>query len=233
MKLSVKKKILYFAKLGLGIGLVAWIMLLVDLQVFFEYFQQLTIYTVLLIGFITLLSLYLQYLRWRYLLYCNSNSIAKGDLIPSFFAGFSFRLMLPGGHAEVSKIVLLQGKKNGKVLAFGLEKLFQTFIKLFLVFTVLPFAFPRLTLYCIGVLIILTSATLFVPKLRIFRRFQEKKTNYYAMLTWTLILSLLMFILMVSQYYILINTVNSIAIWPTTLTSIYLWGSGMIPISIA
>ncbi|MCH8124957.1 flippase-like domain-containing protein [candidate division KSB1 bacterium] len=233
MKQILKRKLIYFVKVTLGLTLVTWILFLVDHEIFLEYFAQLTFGTILLIGFLSLLSLYIQYLRWKYLLNCNSDHFAKEDVIPSFLAGFTFRLMLPGGHAEISKIFLLPGKKKGKVAAFGLEKLVLTFIKLFLILIVLPLTFPQLTPYCVALLIVLMITILLIPKLRILKRFQEKETNYYTMLSFTLVFSLITFALMAGQYYILLNKVNAISLWPTAHTSIYLWGSGMIPISIS
>lgn len=229
----IKKRILYVAKLVVGIGLVVWIMSLIDLGVFLGYFQELSPGTVLLVSLISVFSLYVQYWRWKYLLHCNSDDVSKADLVSSFFAGFSLRLILPGGHAEISKIILLRGKKKGKLFAFGFEKVSQTLIKLFLVLMVLPLIFPALTPYCIVLLTALLLAVFIIPRLRLYRRFQEKQSSYYSMLAWNVVFSLLVFVLMATQYYILLNRVSPIGIWPVTHISIYLWGSGIIPISIS
>lgn len=233
MKQSIKNKLLYLLKLSLGIVLVIWILSHVDRHKVLEYFLALDFTTLSIILFFSLITISVQFFRWRYLVICNSVSFDFKDIIPSFFAGYSFRLMIPGGHAEISKIFLLPGKKRGKAVAVGMEKFFQTYIKLVLLLIALSFSFPAYNTFfypSIGILILLLF---FLPKIKWLKKLQEKEVNNLVVFGNTLIFSLLIFIIMVIQYYILLNQVNSIEFFETMHTVVYLWGSGIVPISIS
>lgn len=233
MNQIVKQKLIYLLKAFIGAALVTWILLQIDRQKFIEYFIQLNFGVVLLVSLLSILSLSIQFSRWKYLLLKNSNDLNNRELLPSFFAGFSFRLMLPGGHAEISKIFLLSGKKRGKALAFGMEKFFQTFLKLFLILAVLPLSFPKYKIYCIVLLLALIIACIYIPRIPFIKDIQEKNVNNYVLFANTTFFSLAIFVLMAIQYYILLNQIYSISLLATLHTVIYLWGAGIIPISIS
>jgi len=163
----------------------------------------------------------------------NSVSFEYKDIIPSFFAGYSFRLMIPGGHAEISKIFLLPGKKRGKAIAVGMEKLFQTYIKLVLILVALSFSFPEYNLIFYSSITILIVLLFFLPKIKWLKMLQEKKVNNLVVFGNTLIYSLIIFFIMIIQYFILLNQVNSIQFTETMHTVVFLWGSGIVPISIS
>jgi len=229
----VKRQLLYLLKFCVGATLVVWILMQVDREKFVQYFLKLNFFTIALIFILTVISLFIQLQRWKYLVKSNSINVNSTDLIPSFFAGFAFRLMVPGGHAEISKIFLLSGKKKGKVLAFGMEKFFQTYIKIFLILMMLPITFPQYKIYCILAIIVLILVYLFFPRLPILKNLQERKVQNHLLFTNVLIISLAIFSIMAVQYYILLNQVNSISLLDTFHTVIYLWGAGIIPISIS
>jgi len=211
MNQIVKQKLIYLLKAFIGAALVTWILLQIDRQKFLEYFTHLDFTVVLLICLLSVLSLSIQFNRWKYLLLRNSNDLNFKELLPSFFAGFSFRLMLPGGHAEISKIFLLSGKKRGKALAFGMEKFFQTFIKLFLILAVLPISFPQYTIYCIAVLVILITIFIYTPRISLIKEIQQKQVNNYLLFANTTFFSLAIFVIMAIQYFILLNQIHTIS----------------------
>jgi len=233
MKQTIKNKLIYLLKFSIGIALVIWILSKVDQDKVIDYFLSLEILSLLLILFFSTIAVTVQFLRWRYLVNSNSTSFEAKDIIPSFFAGYAFRLMIPGGHAEISKIFLLPGKKRGKAVAVGMEKFFQTYIKLVLVLGALTFSFPEYNLIFYPSIIILLLLLIFLPKLKWLKMLQEKDVNNLLVFGNTLIYSLIIYIIMVVQYYILLNIVNSISFPETMHTVIYLWGSGIVPISIS
>jgi hypothetical protein len=155
------------------------------------------------------------------------------DLLPSFFSGYAFRLLIPGGHAEFSKIFLLPGKKRGKMLAFGMEKYAQALIKIFALLIVLPFNFPDFKVYSILCLFLLMIGYLLFPKIPIIKTFQEKDFHYHRVIGMNIIFAAEIFAIMGLQYYLLLNEVDSISLSATYHTSVYLWSAGMVPVSVS
>jgi uncharacterized membrane protein YbhN (UPF0104 family) len=233
MKQTIKNKLIYLLKISVGIFLVIWILLQVDRERVVDYFLSLNIFTLLIILFFSVTTVTVQFLRWRYLVSSNSVSFETKDVIPSFFAGYAFRLMIPGGHAEISKIFLLPGKKRGKAVAVGMEKFFQTYIKLVMILIALSFSFTEYNPIFYSLTFILIVLLFFLPKIKWLKKLQEKEVNSLVIFANNLIYSLVIFLIMVIQYYILLNLVNSIEFFQTLHTVIYLWGAGIIPISIS
>jgi len=62
---------------------------------------------------------------------------------------------------------------------------------------------------------------------------QEKQVNNYLLFANTTFFSLAIFVIMTIQYFILLNKIHTISILATLHTVIYLWGAGIIPISIS
>jgi uncharacterized membrane protein YbhN (UPF0104 family) len=229
----MRQILLYIIKFIVGIALVYWLLSQVDQQRFVTYFRQIDLYTILLIILLSILGLTAQFLSWRYLIQKNALDFNPKDLFPSFIAGFTFRLMIPGGHAELSKIFLLPGKKRGKAMAFALDKSFQAYVKIQLVLIVLPITFPDYTIYAYGLALSLLLGLFFIPKIKILKEFKETDANFLAMLPLLLSFFLFNFIIMAGQYYLLLNKVNDISFLNTAHTVIYLWASGVVPISIS
>jgi uncharacterized membrane protein YbhN (UPF0104 family) len=233
MKQIVKQKLVYLLKFCIGTALVIWILFQIDQKQFLDYFLTLDVAVLFIIIFLSIVSLTIQFNRWKYLVLNNSANFDFKDLLPSFFAGFAFRLMVPGGHAEISKIFLLSGKKRGKAVAFGMEKFFQTFIKIFLILAVLPLSFPQYTPYCLLALVLLVIGYFFIPRIPLIKDLQEKEVNNYRIFAYTTLFSLAIFTVMALQYYVLLNQISTISLPATLHTVIYLWGAGIIPISIS
>ena len=108
----MKQWILFIVKIVIGIAIVAWILMQVDQTKFANYYLTMQARDLFFVILLSLISLWIQFMRWKYLLRQYSDSFEQHDLIPSFFAGFTFRLMIPGGHAELSKVFLLPGRNQ-------------------------------------------------------------------------------------------------------------------------
>jgi hypothetical protein len=230
---AMRQTLIYSIKILIGAVLVYWLLQQVDRERFFAYFIQLDSLTVGLIIMLSIIGLGIQFLIWRYLLSKNATDFKRKDIFPSFVSGFTFRLMIPGGHAELSKIFLLPGRKRGKALAFALDKSFQAYVKVFMVLLVLPLTFPAYNLYAYGIIVLLILLLFFIPKIRILKEFQETDIGFLPMLPILFIFIAINFIIMAGQYYILLNQVNHISFLDTAHTTVYLWASGVVPISIS
>ena len=229
----MKQKILYAIQICVGIVLIVYILTQVDQVKFVDYFKTLSFSPLIIILILSGLGLYIQFLRWKYLVERYSIHFNSLDLLPSFFAGFAFRLLIPGGHAEFSKIFLLPGKKRGKVLAFGMEKFAQALIKIFALLIVLPLSFPDYKVYSLLILILLIIGYFLFPRIPILKNLQEKDVNYHRVIGMNLVFALGIFVIMGIQYYLLLNQVDTISLPATFHTSVYLWSAGMVPISVS
>ena len=236
MKNLIKEKLTFILKYFIGLALLIWILSRIDRQQMLHTLLQVKLSILVIILGLAVLNLSNQFLRWKFLVEQQSSDFNPADLLPSFFAGFTFRLLLPGGHAEISKVFMLPGKKSGKVMAFAIEKFFQTYVKTILVLAGLPFLFPQLKwlfwLIVIGLLLIYPFLPL-LSRIHLFRKFQEKEVNYHPIFFRALLHSLGVFVCLILQYFILLNSVAEIKLSSTFLAVIYIWGSGLIPVSIS
>ena len=233
MDSRVKKKIIYFIQICIGLAILIVIMMQVNQMQFLAYFTNLSLMILLIIFSLTGIGLYIQFRRWKYLVEKYSVNFRSVDLLPSFLAGFTLRLLIPGGHAEFSKIFLLPGKKRGKILAFGMEKFAQTLIKILALLIVLPFSFPRYRIFYILIFVLLVLVYILFPKIPILKNLQEKDVNYHRVFGMNFIFAMGIFFIMGLQYYILLNLVDSVSLLATYHTSVYLWAAGLVPISIS
>lgn len=233
MQSRIKQIIIYLVQIGIGLALVIWILLQVDRQQFIEYFKSLSFISLVLTFGLSGIGLYIQFRRWKYLVEKYSIHFNLSDLLPSFFSGYAFRLLIPGGHAEFSKIFLLPGKKRGKVLAFGMEKFAQALIKIFALLIVLPLTFPEFKIESLLILLVLIIGYFLFPRIPIIKNFQEKDVNYHKVIGMNIIFAAGVFTIMGLQYHLLLNEVHSISLAATYHTSVYLWAAGMVPISVS
>ncbi len=236
MKNLLKEKLTFVVKYLFGIALLVLILSRINRKQMIDTLLAIRWQTMAIILGIAVINLFVQYRRWKFLVERQSSDFNARDLIPSFFAGFSFRLLLPGGHAEITKIFMLPGKKGGKVMAFAIEKFFQTYVKTLLVLAGLPVLFPRYRWIFLGAFIVLLGLYPFLPRLlrlRFLKRFQEKDADYQRIFLMALLFSLGVFVSLIFQYYILLNDVHRIQFWQTFLTVIYIWGAGLIPVSVS
>lgn len=236
MREILTQRILFAIKYIVGLLLLAWILAYVDRKQMLATIMDLKLSVVLFVIALAFLSLAAQYYRWKYLVKSNSSHFRASDLIPSFLAGFAFRMMLPGGHAEITKIFLLPGKKGGKVVAFGIEKFFQTYIKIILASLAFPLVFPEYRFILWGLSGLLLMTYFLFPRMMqkaYFKKYQEKEVNYHRLFFRTLIFSMAIFGGLIFQYYFLLNSVHEIGLYETALSVIFIWGAGLLPISVS
>lgn len=220
-------------KILIGLTLVLWILSQVDRSKFYDYFLEMDLFAILLVLPLSLLSLLIQFWRWKYLVSSYSTDYQNRDLIPSFFAGFAFRLMIPGGHAELSKVFLLPGKKRGKVVAFGMERIFQSIIKIILAVGLLVVHFPQYKVISILIILITIGAYFVLPHVKYLTGLYEKQVSYHSVFIKSIWYSAGVYAVMLIQYYILLRQAYPISFAATAYTVVYLWSAGLVPISIS
>ncbi len=236
MREILKQRLTFFVKYIIGFILLAWILSRIDRRQMLVAMTDIHPSVLMLMLALAFANLAGQFFLWRYLVMQHSMHYRVKDLLPSFFAGFAFRMMIPGGHAEISKVFLMPGKKSGKVMAFGIEKFFQTYIKLILVLMALPLVFTQYRQWLWPLLVIAVAAYFFLPNLiraPFLKRFHEKDNNHHVIFLRTLVYTLVIFFFLMMQYFLLLNDVHTIGFMEAAFAVIFIWGSGLIPISIS
>jgi uncharacterized membrane protein YbhN (UPF0104 family) len=232
----IKDKLLFFLKYSIGIILLVWVLSRVDRKSLLDSIIGLNIGEIAGILFIALINLAFQFNLWRILISSHSRQYNIGDLLPSFFAGFAFRLLIPGGHAEITKIFLLRGRKRGKAIAFGVEKSFQTVFKILVVLIALPVVFPQFKII-FWTLAVLTVTILSLAPLALkkdwFSKHLEKSVSYAKIFTISFIHSVPILLTIAWQYFYLLNLSFDITFFQTTLVTVFILGAGLIPISVS
>ncbi len=232
----MKEKLVFIAKYIVGLGLLIWLLARFDTRQIFNTMFSFDWYILAVIFLLVFLNLGMQFLRWSYLVSSHSTDYRGTDLLPAFLAGFAFRMMIPGGYAEVSKVLLMPGKKRGKLVAFGLEKYFETYIKFMFILVALPLVFAEYKTYLWILAVAGVSVYFFLPKLlrnKHLVKFQEKEVAYHLLFFRILMFTLVIFTLLMSQYAVLLNSTNHLAIDKSIIAVVFIWGGGLIPVSVA
>jgi glycosyltransferase 2 family protein len=229
----MKQKILYLVKLLFGLALVLWILNQIDRKQFIEYFRHIGLAELTAVLILSAVSLVFQFQRWKYIVRGYSSQLDHKDLLPSFLAGFTLRLMIPGGHAEWSKAFLMSGRKRGKILAVGMEKVLQTVFKIIMIGLVIPFSFPRYRILGILIVVVTLIAYLVLPRLNLIRNLMEKQVNTHLLFLVTSLQSIGVFLASAGQYFILLNQDYALRFLDSLHATVYLWAAGIFPLSIS
>jgi uncharacterized membrane protein YbhN (UPF0104 family) len=68
---------------------------------------------------------------------------------------------------------------------------------------------------------------------KLVQRFPEKETEHNKLVTITLLYSAIVFLGLSIEYYVLLNGSYNITFFNTMITVIFIWGAGLIPISVS
>lgn len=231
-----KNRLIFAVKYLIGFILLAWILARVDRQNMVTILLSVNATALFYVLAFALINLLLQFRLWKFLVENHSVNFQIKDLLPSFFAGFAFRLMIPGGHAEITKIFLLPGPKRGKAIAFGIEKFFQTAFKIVLILIALPIVLPEYQFILLASAALLLAGFIGLPfylKNERFSRFQEKNVSYKKIFLVSFFHTVPIFLSLALQYHILLNDSFSITFFETSVVTVFVWGAGLIPVSVS
>jgi len=232
----IKDKLLFVLKYLVGLALLFWILSKIDRTQLIGLFASLSPQTFAAIIGLSIVNLFFQFNLWKYLIERHSEQHSFSDLLASFFSGFTFRLMVPGGHAEITKVFLISGRKRGKIIAFGIEKLFQTLLKIILITVVAPFVFPEYKTILWSISGAGVIAFFILPKLLKSNRvktFQEKDVNYGAIFSVAFLHYVPIFFCIAGQYFLMLDPEYSIGFDQIMIVTVFIWGAGLLPISIS
>jgi hypothetical protein len=175
-------------------------------------------------------SLWLYFHQWRYLLLKNTSGLKGKPILPSFLAGHTLRIIVPGAYLEPAKLFLLEGNLRGKSLAFVLEKISHDFVKIFLLAFIIPFHFHKYHIFCALVLVTLMVEYVFVPRIKRYRELFEVKFNVHLVFGVAVVYAFLIFILFSMRFYILLQQNTSISFLATLKSTVFLYGVTFLPL---
>ena len=94
MRDIIKDKLVFALKYSIGIILLLWILSRVNRQDLAETILSLTFKDISIILLLAVVNLAIQFRLWKFLVESHSQHFDLKDLLPSFFAGFAFRLIM-------------------------------------------------------------------------------------------------------------------------------------------
>jgi uncharacterized membrane protein YbhN (UPF0104 family) len=242
-----RKSYFFFARLLLTLGMLAIIVLRVDLRSIGSAFQSMNGRTVLFAVALLPANLLLQMYRWHFILKTANISATTSDVAKSILVGLTFGLITPGRIGEVGRALYI--RYPGTISIAGLILL----EKVFSLFTVLITSAVSLILWGNEIAgILLMASTLFVVlHLSLIRSILSRLSfllphGHTVAELWTrwsafdrkkigclLIISLLFFGIIYTQLYTLVSSFQRIEIVPALISIPLIIAVNSIPITIA
>ena len=118
-------------------------------------------------------------------------------------------------------------------MAFSMERIFQTIIKLLLSVWLLMIHYPEYVVIYVIISVVVIVAYVLIPKFSIVKSLHEKPVEYNVIFLWSIVFSAGVYVVMVMQYFILLNASYPVSLGATSYTVVYLWSAGIVPISIS
>ncbi|MBS3767950.1 MAG: flippase-like domain-containing protein [Candidatus Cloacimonetes bacterium] len=127
-----KKKVATILKIIITALVLYFISSRIDFVILMKNFSKISLFSIVIIVFTTLIKLAIQYSNWRDYLKLNPrNESPHIEIIKSFFIGMSLHFLLPAGVGQFGKIYFINNKKSATVFSVGIERIFITWKNLF------------------------------------------------------------------------------------------------------
>ena len=185
---------------------------------------------------ISLIKIFLQYLNWSLFLQLNPDSkLTFSQKITSFFVGFSFRMISPGGVGVYGRMLYLPIRKKDSFLSITYEKMIQSWCIIFFASLASSLYFSGLSLF---LKFILPLAALSLPFiLLIISPLKRKYYNYFRQYRLTLIPALAIQIttnlLTIFQYTIFLQNYTEFSFLSAFKSVPLVQAGNLIPITIS
>lgn len=230
----MRKKFILLLKITFSLLIIFYLVTRISLQQVFHSWQLLSLGTSFVLILLLLVNLVFQLLRWKIMVLNHIPHAKFYHIVKSFFAGFALRLSVPGGHAEIGKIFMVKGTRKEALLAFGTEKYIITSTQFLLLglagWHVLP-QFKGGFIAIVAAALVLFAAYPFFPKFPFLKRYMNPELSYSASMIMVAALTIIVYALVTTQYYIMIFPENILSWFETASIVMLLIGSAMIPIS--
>ncbi len=230
----VRVKITFLLKLAFSMLIMAYLFTRLSLHQVYDFWQTLSLSTILVLFFLFLVNLMVQLWRWRTLVISHLPKTSFDQIIKSFFAGFTLRLSVPGGYAEVGKIFLVSGGRKETLFAFGMEKYIIASTQFLLVGFAGMYILPEF--YAGSFTMVVLAVTLFTvypyfKKFPFLKRHLDPDFPYSSSMIIVAVLTVMVYALVTTQYYFMLLPEKVLTWLEMASVVIILIGSAMIPIS--
>lgn len=230
----MRKKIIFFLKITISLMIIVYLFSRISLQQVYNSWQIHSLGTILVLILLLMVNLIIQLWRWKIVTTNHISQVRFEDIVKSFFAGFALRLSMPGGHAEIGKILMVNWSRKEALLAFGAEK----YIIASTHFLGLGLAgwhiFPQFQggfLAVIALAVALFAIYPYLKRLPFLKRHLNPEISYSSSMIMVAVLTIVMYALVTTQYYLMLLPAKTLNWFEIASIVIILIGSTMIPIS--
>lgn len=234
MKRKLKNIFFYFLKLAVSIALVWIAFRKIDPDNLTHYLSSLPFSLTVIVFLLGILNLFLQFIRFHYIIEECRHDISIKDLIKVFFIGFAFRLTIPGGHGEAAKMLFIPGATRNRITAYGIEKLSISALIIFLFGPAALILFPnKINFLWISIIpfagIILLYALKNKPWIR---KWLLSGTRYRLISVKTIMMTLVVYAVFITQYWVLLRVFG--LDWITVAAvCVFVMGAAALPVSVS
>ncbi|HBY18630.1 MAG: hypothetical protein XE04_1387 [Marinimicrobia bacterium 46_43] len=234
VKQRIKKIFFYLLKVCVSAILVWMAVRRIEPENLWGYARSLQAHLLVLTVLGTVVNLFLQFIRFRFIIDECRHEISTQELVKVFFMGFAFRLTVPGGHGEAAKMLFIPGKTRNRITAYGIEKITISAVLLFLFGPAVAFLFPQHTGFLFFSLIPVTGAFILyaMKEKKWIKKWQLSGTRYKLIAAKTAVLTLGIYIVFIFQYWILLR-LFSIDWFTVAAVCIIAMGAAALPISVS
>lgn len=219
-------------KIAVSIFLVRIAVKKVDLHELGEVFRTIHISDAFLILFFIAINWIIQIFRWQTVLKNNAVSVRFSEAAKSYFIGYTFRLLIPGGFAEFLKIYYLNGRRQQSFIAFCIESFLMALIHLALMCLAGCFLFPTYRIYLIffaaAVLVILIILP-FAKKIPFVIKYIPADNFRFRLTGRIILLTIVSLIVINCQYHFVLNIYAPVGWLDCAAAVIFIIGAGSVP----
>ncbi|HDT12640.1 MAG TPA: flippase-like domain-containing protein [Candidatus Marinimicrobia bacterium] len=234
MTKKIKKILLYVLKVIVSIALVWIAFRKIDPDNLTHYLSSLPFSLAVIVFLLGILNLFLQYIRFYFIIEECRHNISMKDLIKVFFMGFAFRLTIPGGHGEAAKMLFIPGAARNRITAYGIEKLSISVLIVFLFGPAALILFPEKTnLLWISAIPVVGTILLYVLKNKPWiQKWLLSGTRYRLISVKTIIMTLAVYAVFITQYWVLLRLFGTD--WITVAAvCVFVMGAAALPVSVS
>lgn len=227
-----KETLLLIIKLVLSIVLVKIAIRKINLPDLGWIFETISISRITVILAFIVSNWALQIIRWGIILKEKTGSVNWRETIKSFFIGYTFRLVIPGGYAEFLKIYYLDGKHRLGFMAY-LAELFTVMLTQIILLVLAGLClFPHQKLLFIIIAICTIIVCIFFPylkKINFIQKYLSGQTIRSSLIFKSGLLTFFSLILISSQYQYILNWAGLISWLSTAKSVIFIICSNSVP----
>ncbi|MFA4838421.1 MAG: lysylphosphatidylglycerol synthase transmembrane domain-containing protein [Candidatus Neomarinimicrobiota bacterium] len=223
-------------KLAISVLLVRIAMRKVDLSELGRIYGTIDAFQASAVAMFILANWSLQIVRWGMILRSNGVPASFIETLKSYFIGYTFRLLIPGGYAEFLKIYYLNGKRRLGFIAYGVELITMAITQVLAMAVAGFYLFPGQRIVFVILAFGAVATCVFLPylrKIQFIGKYVPDQTLRYSLILQSGLLTLVSLVAINWQYHFILNWSGTIS-WLSCATAvIFILCSGSVPFTFA